>query len=111
MSSGYPTPDRDERDRFLEGEAALRVYGDGEHVVIATSPEDAVAIVAQETLIDAEDLETFKVLPDGQLLTLHPEDPETNPDLPTEPETKTCAEWVRQQGRGYLGGPGPFESG
>lgn len=104
--SDYPTSDRDERDRFLEGEPALRVYGDGEHVVIATSPEDAVAIVAEETLIDAEDLEAFEVLPDDELLTLHPEDPETNPDLPIEPETKTCEEWVKQQGRCYLGGPG-----
>lgn len=91
------------------GAPDLHVYGDGEYVVIATSPADAVAIVAEEVLIDAEDLGTFEAVPEDQLLTLHAEDPETNPDLPTEAETKTCAEWVRLQGRGYLGGPGPFE--
>lgn len=65
--------------------------------VIAASPEDANAVLVEMLGGDATDLapSDWTLLPDHQQLTIR--------DECRGLERRTCAEWVAQEGRSFLG--------
>ena len=83
----------------------LHVWHNGYDWVVATTAEDARAVEHEVSLggvcshDDACDCEGdgWEQWPDDKTVTIHDLDGDEGPT-----QTKTCAEWVAQQGRGFL---------
>jgi hypothetical protein len=78
-------------------ESMLRVYNNGTDTVIAYSPEDATALLAEHIGENPEDIASNWVeLPPEKVIKLS-EQSEENPG-----ESRTAAEWHAIKGRGPL---------
>lgn len=81
----------------------LHMYTDSTDTVIAESPEDAVAVWAEQHGVGYTDetgctAEDWDRVPDGKAYTLHLVD---EPGLPSK--TQTAMQWVLAEGRCHLG--------
>lgn len=74
----------------------LHVYKNDCDWYVAASPEDAANACHEHTEVPLDEIATFVPLADDSPLTVTDEDDEP-PKL-----TKTCAEWARSNGRGFL---------
>ena len=81
----------------------LHVFYNGDDLVVGASAEDAKFLMIEEMGHSAEEIAEFDQWPDDKELTLRYEDAEDAPEGRMSCR-QTCAEWIKENGRGYLGG-------
>ena len=82
----------------------LHVFSDDVEWYIAASAVDAMAAQRELTGMreSNQDPETWEQVPDERSLAIHMDDHGNAAEADAPVVTKTCAEWIAEQGRGFL---------